>query len=61
VFTVLRTPDSALTALEPVPGLISEFYPRAFLRIDPNWVSLRANPRFERLIAEPAAGERPTP
>jgi hypothetical protein len=59
VFTVLGEPDSAVTALETVPGLAPEWFSRAYLRIDPTWTTLRANPRFQRLIAQPDSATRP--
>ena len=33
----------------------------AWLRIDPTWAPLRGDPRYERLIAQPAADARSTP
>jgi serine/threonine-protein kinase len=59
VFTVLREPDSAVTALEPVPSLAPLSYPRAFFRVDPTWTPLRGNLRFQRLVAQPAAAPPP--
>jgi hypothetical protein len=41
--------ESAITLLEQV---VAAPYPvtRAYLRVDPTWVPLRGNPRFERLV-----------
>jgi hypothetical protein len=60
VFTVLGEPDSAVTALETVPSLAPGWYSRAFLRIDPTWATLRGNPRFQRLVAQPTTTSGPT-
>jgi hypothetical protein len=60
-FTVLHEPDSAAATLEPVPSLAPDFQPAPFLRVDPTWTSLRANPRFERLTAAASAGSASRP
>jgi TolB-like protein len=53
-FCVLGDHDRALSLLEP---LLSKSYADAvtpaFLRLDPIWDSMRDNPRFQRLAAEP--------
>ena len=61
VFTVLHEPDSAVTALEPVPGLAPDFFPAPFVRVDPTWTSLRTNSRFERLTVAASAGSASRP
>jgi tetratricopeptide (TPR) repeat protein len=50
-------------ALDQLDSLLAKPYiiSPAWLRIDPNWAPLRGDPRFERLIAQSAAGARPTP
>jgi len=51
IYLVIGDKEKALDRLEPLlhmPYYIS----RAWLPIDPNFVSLRGNPRFERLVAE---------
>jgi tetratricopeptide (TPR) repeat protein len=60
VFTVVGEPDSAVTALDPVPTLAPYFYSRRFLGVDATWVTLRANPRFQRLVTQPDSATRPT-
>ena len=59
VFTILGEADSAAAALEPLPATSPLFWSRAWLRIDPTWITLRTNPRFQRLIADTAASKRP--
>lgn len=39
-----------------VPYVVSP----AWLRIDPNFAPLHGNPRFQRLLAQPVTGTRPT-
>lgn len=54
IYALGGEPEKALDALEPllkVPYWLSP----GWLRVDPNFVSLRGNPRFERLVAQPAA------
>lgn len=59
IYMMLGEPDKALDHLEPLVR-IPYFFSAAWLRIDPTWAPLRGNPRFERIIARPATGERPT-
>jgi hypothetical protein len=42
--------ESAITLLEQVVAGPIWITP-AYLRVDPTWVPLRGNPRFERLVA----------
>jgi serine/threonine-protein kinase len=50
-------------ALDQLDSLLAKpyFISRAWLRIDPTWAPLRGDPRYERLIAQPAADARSTP
>ena len=59
VYLALGDTAHALDALEPL--LHRPYYlTPAWLRIDPTFASLRGNPRFQRLIAEPLAVTKPT-
>jgi len=50
LFTLLGDHDSALPLIEQV---VSAWRPaRTYLRLDPRWDSLRADPRFQKLVAE---------
>lgn len=60
VFTVVGEPDSAVTALDPVPAIARYFYSRRYLGVDATWATLRANPRFQRLVTQPDSATRPT-
>jgi tetratricopeptide (TPR) repeat protein len=60
IYTLLGDRDAAIDQLEELLR-IPYYLSRAWLRIDPTFTVLRGNPRFERLIAQPAAGARPTP
>jgi hypothetical protein len=50
-------------AIEHLDSLLAKTYyiSSAWMRIDPTWNTLHDDPRFERLIAQPAADARPTP
>jgi eukaryotic-like serine/threonine-protein kinase len=53
IYILVGEPEKALDALEPllrVPYWLSP----GWLRVDPNFAPLRGNPRFQRLIAQPA-------
>ena len=50
IYTLVGEPEKALDQLEPllkIPYVLSP----AWLKIDPNFDSLRKNPRFQRLVA----------
>src|SRR5262249_17220210 len=51
VYMLVQEPEKALDRLEPVLR-IPYFLSPAWLKIDPNFDSLRRNPRFQRLVAE---------
>jgi eukaryotic-like serine/threonine-protein kinase len=59
IYILVGEPEKALDQLEALLKLPYYLSP-GWLRIDPNVASLRGNPRFERLIAQPVTGERPT-
>jgi tetratricopeptide (TPR) repeat protein len=48
-------------ALDQLDSLLAKpyFISPAWLRIDPTWAPLKSDPRFERLIAQPAPGATP--
>jgi hypothetical protein len=49
IYVLVGEPEKALDQLERV--LNTPYYvSRAWLKIDPNFASLRGNPRFERLV-----------
>lgn len=50
-------------ALAQLDALLAKpyFMSPAWLRIDPTWAPLRGDPRYERLIAQPAADAWATP
>jgi hypothetical protein len=47
---VVHEPDKAMDLLEPLLAMPYYLSPR-WLTIDPNFASLRSNPRFQRLVA----------
>jgi hypothetical protein len=49
VYLLTSQPDKAVAALEELVG-VPYYVSREWLRIDPGFVSLRGNPRFERLV-----------
>jgi hypothetical protein len=50
IYLMTGEPEKALDMLEPLLKM-PYFLSPGWLRIDPTWVSLNGNPRFERLIA----------
>jgi tetratricopeptide (TPR) repeat protein len=50
VYMVVNEPEKALDLLEPLLAMPYYLSPR-WLTIDPNFASLRSNPRFQRLVA----------
>jgi serine/threonine-protein kinase len=50
IYMVVNEPDKALDLLEPLVKIPYYLSPR-WLAIDPNFASLRSNPRFQRLVA----------
>jgi tetratricopeptide (TPR) repeat protein len=59
VYILVGEKEKALDLLEPLLRIPYYLSP-AWLRIDPNFLPLHGNPRFERLIAQPAGDARPT-
>jgi hypothetical protein len=49
IYMVVNEPDKALDVLEPLVKIPYYLSPR-WLMIDPNFASLRSNPRFQRLV-----------
>jgi eukaryotic-like serine/threonine-protein kinase len=67
---LLKQPNDALDLLErsvappdvqPADKLLEPLYTRRYLRLDRNFARLHGNPRFERLIAQPAGNAGPAP
>ena len=52
IYMVVNEPDKALDLLEPLVKIPYYLTPR-WLKIDPNFASLRSNPRFQRLVLTP--------
>jgi TolB-like protein/Flp pilus assembly protein TadD len=50
IYALLGEPDAALDLLEQLLAIPSDYSP-GWLRIDPNFDSLRGNPRFQKLVA----------
>jgi hypothetical protein len=50
IYLLAGEPEKALDQLEPLLTIPYELSP-GWLRIDPTFVPLRGNPRFERLVA----------
>jgi len=50
VFMLLNQPDSAVTLLDQAAHMKGFYVTPAWLRVDPTWTPLRANPAFQRLI-----------
>jgi hypothetical protein len=50
IYTLVGEPEKALDVLEPLLGIPYDLSP-GWLSIDPTFDPLRANPRFQRLMA----------
>ena len=56
IYGMLGDADRAVPLIERALAIPSP-QPRQALRFDPKWDSIRSDPRFQQLIAEPAAGD----
>jgi len=50
IYTIVNEPDKAVDQLDPLVKIPYYLSPR-WLTIDPNFASLRSNPRFQKLVA----------
>jgi tetratricopeptide (TPR) repeat protein len=56
IYGMLGDADRAIPLIERSLA-IPAFQHRQLLRLDPKWDSIRSDPRFQQLIAEPVAGD----
>jgi hypothetical protein len=56
IYGMLGDADHAVSLIERLLAIPS-FQHRPAIRLDPKWDSIRSDPRFQKLIAEPAAGD----
>jgi hypothetical protein len=56
IYSMLGDADRAVPLIERSLAIPS-YQQRPALRLDPKWDSIRSDPRFQQLIAEPAVGD----